>query len=290
MSENTEKNTPQSATENYREDDVLLFNTAADGRLPSEFVGKYHVHILCRKGSAEFRLANGAFRAEKNDFVIWQLSSDIRDVRFSNDFEADFLLVSKHFLGQFNPEMIWAVKGFIYIKLNPVFHLTDDEQAVCNEDFAQFRLRLKSVRSIFQAEIIGRLLQIFLFDLWNIYSREINRQEISDTSARTFFNFLQLVNVHCREQREVAFYSDKLCITPKYLSEICRKVSNIPASEWIGYYAMHELVKLLQDTTLTFPDIADRMNFSTQPFFSSYVKKMLGVSPSEYRRDMDKRG
>lgn len=55
----------------------------------------------------------------------------------------------------------------------------------------------------------------------------------------------------------------------------------------ISYYAMHELVELLQDTTFTFTDIADRMNFSTQPFFSSYVKKMLGVSPSEYRRDMD---
>ena len=37
--------------------------------------------------------------------------------------------------------------------------------------------------------------------------------------------FLYLVQQHCREEREVAWYADKLCVTPKYLSAICQKMT-----------------------------------------------------------------
>ena len=85
------------------------------------------------------------------------------------------------------------------------------------------------------------------------------------------------------ENREVEFYADKLFITPKYLSEICKKTSGKTASEWIQNYATTRLILLLRNNKLTFTQIADSMNFSSQSFFSRYVRKVLGVSPSVYR-------
>ena len=73
-------------------------------------------------------------------------------------------------------------------------------------------------------------------------------------------------------------------IVPKYLSEICRNVSGRPASDWIESFTANELKHLLNNRQLTFTDIADEMNFSSMSFFSRYVKKVLGVSPSEYRK------
>ncbi|MBS4040911.1 MAG: helix-turn-helix domain-containing protein [Flavobacteriales bacterium] len=50
---------------------------------------------------------------------------------------------------------------------------------------------------------------------------------------------------------------------------------------------MQRLIILLKNPNLTFTEIADTLHFSSQSFFSRYVKKTLGVSPSEYRQRME---
>ena len=127
------------------------------------------------------------------------------------------------------------------------------------------------------------VMQIFLYDLWTVYSSEMSQMETSDNSARIFLRFLSLVQKDCRQQRDVAYYADKLCITSKYLSQVSRSVSGLPASEWITYYATFEFVSLLNDQSKTLTEVADLMNFETTSHFSRYVKKLLGKSPSEYR-------
>ena len=92
----------------------------------------------------------------------------------------------------------------------------------------------------------------------------------------------------CRKEREVAYYSAQLNITPKYLSEIRHTVTGKPASYWIEYYAAYELTKLLSDTTLTLTDIVDRMHFSSQPMLTRYLKRVTGKTPSQYRKDIKK--
>ena len=51
--------------------------------------------------------------------------------------------------------------------------------------------------------------------------------------------------------------------TSKYLSQVSRSVSGLPASEWITYYATFELVSLLNDQSKTLTEVADLMNFET---------------------------
>jgi len=88
------------------------------------------------------------------------------------------------------------------------------------------------------------------------------------------------------EEREVDFYAGKLFITPKYLTEVCKKNSGKTALEWIQNYTTQRLIILLENKSLSFTQIADTLHFSSQSFFSRYVRKVLGVSPSEYRQRM----
>lgn len=85
-------------------------------------------------------------------------------------------------------------------------------------------------------------------------------------------------------EREVAYYADILCITPKYLSQVSRTITRLSASQWIQFYASFELVSLLNDTTNTLTEVSDLMLFENVSHFSRYVKKTLGKSPSEYRK------
>lgn len=261
-----------------------LLNTRRDGRMPSEFTSDYHVHILVREGEMHFSDGKQTHVSQKDDLVIWQMSNAIQDVAYSDDFEADFLIATGGFLSRFNPEMVWASKGFIFIRINPSFHLHEQSFRLINDDFALFRSRLEHPDSPFKEEVIGRVMQIFLYDLWTVYSAEMSQMETNDNAARIFLRFLSLVQKDCRQQRDVAYYADLLCITPKYLSQVSRSVSGLPASEWITYYATFELVSLLNDQSKTLTEVADLMRFETASHFSRYVKKLLGKSPSEYRQ------
>lgn len=270
----------------FHDGDLLVINTERDGAQLEEYAGRYHVHIVCHGGKATFMVGDRRFTIESGDFVIWQLGAMVGDIRQSDDFNADVLLVSRIFLIENNPENIWATKGYIYIKENPVFRLAEGEKAVITADFSRCKEALASDH-LFRREILGKLLQIFLYDLWNIYAREIERQGLaSNVRATLFYRFMDLIRQHAAEHREVTFYSDRLCVTAKYLSEVCRDESGYPASHWIGGYATQELAAMLRNPDLTLTEIADRMRFYNQGHFSRYAKKMLGMTPSEYRRAM----
>ena len=263
--------------------EIALLNTARDGRMPMEFHGDYHVHIIVRRGVMTFSDGKNMFTSREGDLVIWQMANTIQDVAYSEGFEADFLMVSPSFLQQYNPEMVWASKGFVFIRINPTFHLDEEAMRLMNDDFELFRKRLLMEDSGFKREILGRVMQIFIYDLWTVCQHGLSQMDTSDNTARIFLRFLALAQQNARTEREVAFYADLLCITPKYLSQVSRTITGLPASGWIQFYASFELVSLLNDTTKTLTEVSDLMHFENVSHFSRYVKKTLGKTPSEYR-------
>ena len=126
-------------------------------------------------------------------------------------------------------------------------------------------------------------MQIFLLEMWHIFEDELDRRKRSLQSGTLYERFLQLVQHYCMIEREVQFYSEKLNITPKYLNFICKANTRITASEWIKRYARERIIFQLQNKDLNISEIAEEMNFSSRSFFTRYVKKVLGVSPSEFR-------
>ncbi len=261
-----------------------LINTKLDRRQVKELVGKYHVHVLVRQGQMTFSDGKNSFSSQQGDLAIWQMSNTIQNIECSDDFEADVLLLSGQFLQQFNPEMVWASKGFVFIRINPSIHLDEEGLRLINNDFALFRNRLLMEDSAFKREILGRVMQIFIYDLWTVCQHGLSQMDTSDNTARIFLRFLALAQQNARTEREVAFYADLLCITPKYLSQVSRTITGLPASQWIQFYASFELVSLLNDTTKTLTEVSDMMHFENVSHFSRYVKKMLGKSPSDYRQ------
>ena len=55
-----------------------------------------------------------------------------------------------------------------------------------------------------------------------------------------------------RQNRDIGYYADKLCVTSKYLSEVCKKVSGLPAAFWITRYTALDISRLLRDRSLSF--------------------------------------
>lgn len=88
---------------------------------------------------------------------------------------------------------------------------------------------------------------------------------------------------HCTEQREVAFYADRLCISTRYLSTIIRSVAHSTAKEFIDRSVVLEIKMLLGSTELSVQEIAYRLHFPDQSYLGRFFKKHTGVSPTEFR-------
>lgn len=262
---------------------IMLYNTTESYKLPSDFLGRYHIHILCHAGKAQFSFMGNTYTMEAGDWVIWQMSSQISDALYSSDFNADFLLVDKDFLLEYNPEKVWASKAFVFIKKNPVFHIDERGKAMIEHNFIQIKRRIAEAH-LFQKEILGRQLQIFLLDLWEIYKNAMeNIQQTDNSSALLFTRFMNLLPEYSKTEREVTFYADKLCVSAKYLSEVVKKSSGHPASYWINGYAMQEILAYLKRSDLTLAEISNKMNFYNPAHFTRFVKKQTGDSPSELK-------
>ena len=96
--------------------------------------------------------------------------------------------------------------------------------------------------------------------------------------------FLTLVKANFREERQLKFYADKMCITPRYLSRVVKECTQFSAADWIERCVVLEARALLKSTNMTVQQISDELNFPSQTFFGKYFKRRVGLSPKEYRR------
>ena len=98
---------------------------------------------------------------------------------------------------------------------------------------------------------------------------------------RHFVELLSRGDYHCH--RDLDYYAASLCVTPQYLSKICRQISGPPASHWIDHFFFQETIHLLNKKDLSLSEIAERMGFSSLSHLNQYVRRQTGLSPTEYR-------
>ena len=78
-------------------------------------------------------------------------------------------------------------------------------------------------------------------------------------------------------------FADKLFVTPKYLSEVCKSVSGKTANYWITRFTIIHIRRLLQQREKSFTEIAYMFDFSSPAYFSRFVQKHLGKTPTNFR-------
>lgn len=270
----------------HNDKEIVILEIAGNRVQQEEYGKQYFKHVLFHQETAQFRMENRAYQLGKNDIFIQLPATEVIELKRSRDFKATCLYVTFDLMSKNNPDIGWGIKAYLFSRENPVVHLSETGAHNCLYNFKLLQEKYRDHKHLFRKEVGNLQLQMFVMDMWNIVSKEIEMRAVSNQKGSLFEQFLQLVQEHCMEEREVEFYAARLFITPKYLTEVCKKNSSQTASAWIQNYTTQRLVILLQNQNLSFTQVADTLNFSSLSFFSRYVKKVLGVSPSEYRSRM----
>ena len=108
----------------------------------------------------------------------------------------------------------------------------------------------------------------------------------ADRKQQIFEEFMRLVGEHSTRQRNLSFYADKLCLSPKYLSQVVFDASGRTAREWICSRVILEAKALLKSERLAIQQISEMLNFANQSFFGVFFKRATGRSPKSYREEI----
>ena len=101
--------------------------------------------------------------------------------------------------------------------------------------------------------------------------------------TETFLKLIRLIDRHYMAERGVAFYADKLFLSPKYLSELSKSMCGYTVQELVFKAITRRAMALLDSTNKTVAEISDDFNFPNPSSFGTFFRKQTGMSPQRYR-------
>ncbi|MBC3539097.1 helix-turn-helix domain-containing protein [Rufibacter sediminis] len=267
-----------------KEDIVVLLEAVGYVQFPEDYLQRYQTHIFCHRGYMSFVFNDIPYRCKAGEFVFWFADSKVTNLAFSKNFKATALFVERDFLNDNIPDLSWSIDVLLHSKENPVLHLNDqnDNQRVIS-NFKLLHKRSLEREHHFYNEVLKLQMQLFILEMWHTFANEYEHRRRTLESGSIYEHFMLLVQEHCMKEREVQFYANRLHITAKHLNFVCKQNTGFTASEWVHRFARERVILILQNKNLNIAEVADEMNFSSRSFFTRYVKKVLGVTPREYR-------
>lgn len=256
-----------------------------------DFMTKPHnvTHILCIEGSLSFILDHIRYNIIRGDYLILTIGQFATFFSKSEDCRIVAMTFPDNLLNNDTIKSNYGVFGHLSLLQHPVMKLSEHDFYNCESDLFRLRQRMDEPH-LFKDELIIALLKAHVLDLYDIHARANVAVSIESRPAEIMRDFIaMLLNKEYMEHRCVEYYAERLCIVPHYLSEISKQVSLQPASYWIERFTIRELSSMLADTSISFDEITFRMNFSSLSYFSRYTKKVLGLTPTEYRNSLTRR-
>src|SRR5688572_15470665 len=160
--------------------EIIVFKLNGKQEAFPDHLSNYFTHILCHSGTASFRMENQVYQLNQNDIAIGLPSNLFKDLKYSRNFKATCLLVSFELMSKNNPDIGWGIKGYLFSKENPVVSLSEMDAGKCLYNFKLLQEKYEDGDHLFCKEIVNLQLQIFIMEMWNIFSKEIEKRTISN--------------------------------------------------------------------------------------------------------------
>lgn len=259
---------------------LLRFPSRIDG-----FVAAYcrQGHFKCTINLKEYEIHDGMLVVNIPNNII-----QLEPIESGDELvELTIMAVSPKYMNTLSSDLDKIFIDALNILKSPIMEMGPKEVDIALQYFKLFdnvintdsEYRNDSVRYLFTSifYLIGGML------MKRLRIEEENDAQISTRHKSVFESFIELVEKYHNKERSVRFYADKLCISPKYLSQIIKNMSGLSAPEVINKYVILEAQHLLRHTDLSIKEISDQLNFPTTSYFYKYFKTHTGYTPNSYR-------
>lgn len=280
----------------YMDSDILFIEELES--LPRLYSSKLKANVICScvKGKMELDVNGTHYVANEGCAVICPSGSIVDNILVSPDFKFMVLCLTDRIIQSLLAANMNVWNRAVYVRkehmVMPPSYEGSDKHLLMGWHFMEIVRSLLAFKdNPFRGEMIRSMLQIVLLSFC-ARQTEIEKEEQalpskavkSPQGQALFSRFVELLREEEIKHRPVYYYAEKLYVSAKYLSYVCKEVSGKSANDFIQTSVMDEIVHYLKNTALSVKEIANRLGFPNVSFFGKYVKAHLGVSPNEYRK------
>ena len=227
-----------------------------DGKIHEEacnypFKSKEALIAFCTDGKLKAKVGvKNVEMGKQNMFVI--LPKQVFVItEISPDFKAIVVAVKESFFDfRNNLSEIKELQQFLLKE--PGFFIPEQNMQEFLTLFGLVKMKLANPND-FTPKIIQHYCHIMFYNCYALVRQQETGQKIADTEKKEaiFERFINEVERHFKEQHDVGFYADRLCLTPKYLSLLIKAASGKTAADWIREYLVLETRALLKSGRMT---------------------------------------
>ncbi|PWN71134.1 AraC family transcriptional regulator [Chryseobacterium phosphatilyticum] len=162
------------------------------------------------------------------------------------------------------------------------------------ETYHRFSIEFNAIRKEILAdnvfpELINARVRLLALII-NLWVEHAYGNKALNTPDNLAFRFHMLVDKNFKNQKNVAFYAQELCITPNYLGVICRKQYVVSPLEFIKERIILEAKNLLHSSDKSIKEIAFELGFRNFSHFSYLFRMKTGSTPKAYREKLAETG
>jgi AraC family transcriptional activator of pobA len=243
----------------------------------------YHV-VMFTKGGGTHAIDFKSFNVLPNQVYFmapgqvhrWNFEGPVDGyiINFSASFFQSFLLRPDYlesfpfFTGNIDDEVVNIDKSAAPAILN-IFEQLINESAITG------KLNLDMMRAL--------LLQLFIL----VARQSPNNKQITapNYNYTLLQSFRKLVDQNFTNIKLPKDYAALLYITPNHLNALCNDMLGLSAGELIRNRVILEAKRLLVNLELNINEIAGKLNFTDNSYFTKFFKKYTALTPEEFRRN-----
>ncbi len=238
--------------------------------------------IHCTAGQATISIDTNDYTIEKGDslFIFPQKAMHV-----SNATE-NFLITCFTFCNEILDDVVTGLSTalLLYIHHHPLIKLGATGHSFINAMSELIKRVKDDERQIYKNKIISNILS-------NILLIRYGTQQIDDTldshynrSEELFKRFLTDVEIYCCQNHGVTEFAARLCITPKYLTDITRAKLGKSPKEMIDGALLRRAESGLMNTHKSIKEISNDCGFTSPAYFARFFRRMKEMTPQDFRK------
>lgn len=264
-------NIAEYTSTDYTDNDIAILGDFKNLLFNKYFKLNANIYVVCVKGRLQININTPKYAIYPGEMLICMPNMILSNCTTSSDFKGAMFCLSTQITQKYlhKSSDIWN-KAF-YISQNPVVRIDKDRVQLFDLYYKVIRARMKQAEQPYYKEVIRSLIRTMLYELLadlNQLSTPPESQMVKRSNI-LFKRFLDLLACTEVKKRSISYYAGKLCVTPKYLSTVCKKVSGKTAFEWINDYVVEDIKYFLKYSNKSIKEISEHQDFPNISFSGS---------------------
>lgn len=248
--------------------------------------------LAINHGGLAAEINGESINLSRNNILIMSSRMHITRMSLSDDFSGMLIAMREGHAKSLIKVNTSMIKCMFRMSEYPILHLPPEQEELLGHYKSILQSSLKRNDKICLKEIVYSVVGAMLYEIFSyifVKNNESEAELMTGTQGeRLFKQFIELLVASEVKQRQVQYYANQLCVSPKHLSAVCKQLSGKAALAWINHFIVQDIKYMLANSDWSIKEISNYMGFPNASFFGKYVRQHMGASPTSIRSESKK--